>query len=47
VSDARERLVTATRERMMSRLNVGRAEAESILRLIQSQLDVTLSTRSH
>lgn len=44
VSDARERLVTATRERMMSRLNVGRAEAESILRLIQSQLDVTLSS---
>ncbi len=44
VADAREKLVTATRERMMTRLNVGRAEAESILRLIQSQLDVTLSS---
>jgi RNA polymerase sigma-70 factor (ECF subfamily) len=44
VADARERLVTATRERMMNNLKVGRAEADSILRLIQSQIDVTLSS---
>jgi RNA polymerase sigma-70 factor (ECF subfamily) len=44
VSDARLRLVTATRERMMERLKIGRAEVSSILRLIQSELEVTLST---
>ena len=44
VIDARERLVATTRTVMMSRLRVGRAEVSSILRLIQSEVDITLST---
>ena len=44
VTSARERLVGATREGMMRRLSLGRAEASSIMRLIQSQLDITLSS---
>lgn len=43
VTAARERLVSATRERMMRSLNVGRAEISSILRLIQSQVDINLT----
>jgi RNA polymerase sigma-70 factor (ECF subfamily) len=45
VKDARERLVRATRDAMMKHLGVGRAEVSSIIRLIQSQIEVTLSTR--
>jgi RNA polymerase sigma-70 factor (ECF subfamily) len=44
VTDARERLLMAVRDGMMQRLNVGRAEVSSILRLIHSQLDITLSS---
>jgi RNA polymerase sigma-70 factor, ECF subfamily len=44
VTDARERLLMAVRDGMMRRLNVGRAEVSSILRLIHSQLDITLSS---
>jgi RNA polymerase sigma-70 factor (ECF subfamily) len=44
VAEARERLVAETRDAMMRRLNVGRAEVSSILRLIYSEVDVTLST---
>ena len=44
VTDARERLVTATREEMMRNLQLGRAEVSSILRLIRGSLDITLST---
>lgn len=43
VTAARERLVSATREHMMQKLNVGRAEVSSILRLIQSQVDITIT----
>ncbi len=46
VADARERLVAGTRDEMMRSLSAGRAEVSSILRLIQSELDVTLSTAS-
>jgi RNA polymerase sigma-70 factor (ECF subfamily) len=44
VTDARERLVSGTRDALMRRVDVGRAEASSIMRLIQSELDVTLSS---
>jgi RNA polymerase sigma-70 factor (ECF subfamily) len=43
VTGARERLVQATREEMMRMLKVGRAEVSSILRLITSEVDITLS----
>jgi RNA polymerase sigma-70 factor (ECF subfamily) len=43
VADARERLVADTRDVMMRELNIGRAEVSSILRLIHSNLDITLS----
>lgn len=43
VTDARERLVQATRDEMMRMLKVGRAEVSSILRLITSEVDITLS----
>ena len=43
VTEARERLVTATREAMMRDLHVGRVEVSSILRLIQSEIDISLS----
>ena len=44
VTTARARLVGATRSGMMKRLRLSRAEASSIMRLIQSQLDITLSS---
>ena len=44
VTSARESLVGATREGMMRRLRLGVAEAASIMRLIQSQLDITISS---
>jgi len=44
VTAARERLVKATRGEMMRDIGVGRADVESILRLIESELDITLST---
>ncbi len=46
VADARERLVAATRDEMMRRLGAGRAEVSSLLRLIQSEVDITLTTVS-
>jgi RNA polymerase sigma-70 factor (ECF subfamily) len=44
VTTARAELVSATREGMMRRLRVGRADVSSILRLIESKLDITLSS---
>jgi RNA polymerase sigma-70 factor (ECF subfamily) len=44
VTDARERLVAATRDAMMRELKVGRPEVSSILRLIRSELDITFTT---
>lgn len=44
VAAARERLVAATRVAMMRELGVGRDDVSSILRLIQSELDITLSS---
>jgi RNA polymerase sigma-70 factor (ECF subfamily) len=44
VTEARDRLVAATRDVMMKRCNLGRAEVSSILRLIQSEIDLSLST---
>jgi RNA polymerase sigma-70 factor, ECF subfamily len=44
VGVARDRLVSETRDAMMRRLNLGRPEVSSILRLIYSEIDVTLST---
>ena len=44
VSDARARLVDATREEMMRRLGATRAEVSSLLRLIHSQMEITLSS---
>jgi RNA polymerase sigma-70 factor (ECF subfamily) len=44
VAAARERLVKATRAEMMRELGVGRADVSSILRLIHSELDITLSS---
>ncbi len=46
VEAARERLVKATRTQMMRELEVGRDDVESILRLIESELDITLSSHS-
>jgi RNA polymerase sigma-70 factor (ECF subfamily) len=46
VEAARERLVKATRTQMMRELAVGRDDVESILRLIESELDITLSSHS-
>ena len=45
VAAARDHLVKATRSEMMSQLGVGGADVESILRLIQSQIELSLSTR--
>lgn len=39
---ARERLIAEVHARLMGRLNAGRADMESILRLIRSQVDVSL-----
>jgi RNA polymerase sigma-70 factor (ECF subfamily) len=44
VAAAREQLVKATRTEMMRELGVGKADVSSILRLIQSELEITLST---
>jgi RNA polymerase sigma-70 factor (ECF subfamily) len=44
VAAARDRLVKATRAEMMRELGVGRADVSSILRLIHSELDITLSS---
>ena len=45
VAAARERLVKATRTEMMNALGVGRADVSSILRMIQSEIEITLSTQ--
>lgn len=42
VASARDRLRARTRRRMMDRLGVGQADLQSIMRLIQSQLDVSV-----
>jgi RNA polymerase sigma-70 factor, ECF subfamily len=44
VTDARERLVAATRTTMMHRHGVPPDEMSSVLRLIQSEIDVSLTT---
>jgi RNA polymerase sigma-70 factor (ECF subfamily) len=44
VADARERLATATRQTMMDRLGLPQAEMSSILRLIQSEIDISLTS---
>ena len=44
VAAARERLVGATRGRMVADLGVASGELSSILRLIESQIDLSLST---
>jgi len=44
VAAARERLIKATRAEMMRQLGVGRADVSSILRLIDSEIEITLST---
>lgn len=46
VAAARDRLIKATRSEMMRALGVGHADVSSILRLIHSELDITLSTFS-
>lgn len=42
IERVREDLLLATRERLMRRIKVDRGELESIMRLIQSQLDVSI-----
>ncbi len=42
VASARDRLSARTRHRMMEQLGIGRADLQSIMRLIQSQLDVSV-----
>lgn len=44
VQAARETLAAGTRAQMMTELGVGKVDLESILRLIHSQLDITLSS---
>jgi RNA polymerase sigma-70 factor (ECF subfamily) len=46
VAAARDRLVAATRAAMMRELGVGGADVESILRMIQSEIEITLSTKA-
>lgn len=43
VNKAREKLVTATRRALQGRLNVSPTEVDSIMRLIRSQLDLSLA----
>ena len=43
IADIRDTLLIRTREILMGQIDVNRAEFESIMRLIQSQLDVSLS----
>jgi RNA polymerase sigma-70 factor (ECF subfamily) len=45
VQAARAELAEATRAHMMSSLGVGETDIASILRMIESQLEITLSTR--
>jgi RNA polymerase sigma-70 factor (ECF subfamily) len=45
VAAARERLIKATRAEMMRQLGVGRADVSSIMRLIDSEIEITLSTQ--
>jgi RNA polymerase sigma-70 factor (ECF subfamily) len=45
VEGAREALVRGVRERFMKRVRVNRAECDSILRLVHSQLDATIRRR--
>jgi RNA polymerase sigma-70 factor (ECF subfamily) len=45
VDGAREALVKGVRDRFMKRVRVSRAECDSILRLVQSQLDATIRRR--
>jgi RNA polymerase sigma-70 factor, ECF subfamily len=44
VTAARARLVVGTRQAMMRRLKLGRGEVSSVMRLIESQVDITLSS---
>jgi RNA polymerase sigma-70 factor, ECF subfamily len=44
VTDARARLVEATRASIVSRLRLGRGDFSSVVRLVQSQIDITLSS---
>ena len=43
IAAAREHLVEETRQRMIAHLRIGPAEYDSILELIHSQLDVSVS----
>jgi RNA polymerase sigma-70 factor, ECF subfamily len=45
VAAARERLVKATKAEMMEELGVGRADVDSILRMIHSQLEISLASQ--
>jgi len=45
VASARDTLAEATRTAMMKKLGVNRADVSSILRLIHSELDITLSSK--
>jgi RNA polymerase sigma-70 factor, ECF subfamily len=47
VASARDALAEATRTAMMRTLGVDRADVSSILRLIHSELDITLSSKTH
>ncbi len=42
LAQARERILEETRKLLSSRLQIGRAEAESVIHLVQSQLDVSI-----
>jgi len=44
VTEARERLVGRIRETMMAQFNLGRPELSSVMRLIDSEVDLTLSS---
>ena len=41
--ELRERVAGGTRDRLVAALGVGRGEAASIIRMVQSQLDASLS----
>jgi RNA polymerase sigma-70 factor (ECF subfamily) len=45
IASARDALADATRTAMMRALGIGRADVSSILRLIHSELDITLSSK--
>ena len=47
VTNARDALAEATRAAMMRLLGATRSDVSSILRLIQSELDITLSSKPH